>query len=983
MTVAQKFDDKQNYKNFEIRAFMKRIIKLLILGIKPVFVFEGEPPKLKSKTLLRRKLRKFQTNINYKKLAERHILRLTKDNQDKQRKLEEVINLKTSPNLTEIDENEIQEISALLKEFEEIYEEEERREQETLKKIFLEQNKELIAANGYKIKEFSTLNQQVQEELVLRWKDALAHQKRSQYGSEGDYEKASKLQFQNYLTKAAKEEEMIKYKEKIGQKIEDEDMLKNLNIDDSVIRTRDLVFRNRVDWQKDKVLYLFGAKSEGNGRNGKNGLFDKDGVFRAEKRRYKTKRERLQEIENQRSSLGSHLILMDMNDGKFVNEMLQTCSSILTRSLMGEKAGKEEVVRRRVRDGRLKLNTEQKERKEMRLRWERHEAYEAMKRDCPGIKGIDELVMEGDADSVGSFDVFGEDRVSLDLGDSGVDQEVNRGGKGVSEGVEGVRGLDGGQNSAKSPKNGDFRKRQNSTFLGNSEQPSAENSFSQAPRPSTDTQPAAKTAYLTEQFVKWVSEEEQFMNQELPFLDESKHSTAHQKPSTLQTSNIFEYFGGGFEDTSEDPKQQEQRFEKLKTLISERRSLEIASQTPKTHENSINESDAHSHLKLLLKLFGVPWVESFGEAEAQCAKLEQLGLVDATVTEDSDSFLFGSKKVYKNLFSSHGSGVLEFDIRMIRRGLGLTREKLIMLALFLGCDYTDGVKGVGLVNGMEIVSCYETFESLERWREWAEKPDLWLNAEKGAEMHQIYEKAKIEFPVEFKYMMDHKNYKNVWEVPEDFPSREVIDGFLKPRVKADFGENGFEWREPDFGNLRLFCAEIMEMEEYEVDHIVKPLQKEFENRRIGGESSGKKGKITGYFGKGGEVGEVVSERLKAAVKTLRVGGGENGAKEKIGGEAAEAGEVGGGAVEGEEAVAGAPLGGVVVSENPPQRGGKKNGGGKKKGRKGARKVKKEKKDKSAPTKTRKVSTRGDNRRRRRRVYTSSEANTNKNNNNKD
>ena len=39
----------------------------------------------------------------------------------------------------------------------------------------------------------------------------------------------------------------------------------------------------------------------------------------------------------------------------------------------------------------------------------------------------------------------------------------------------------------------------------------------------------------------------------------------------------------------------------------------------------------------------------------------------------------------------------------IKRELGLHREELVALAFFLGCDYTEGVTGVGIVNALEIV----------------------------------------------------------------------------------------------------------------------------------------------------------------------------------------------------------------------------------------------------------------------------------------
>jgi DNA excision repair protein ERCC-5 len=104
----------------------------------------------------------------------------------------------------------------------------------------------------------------------------------------------------------------------------------------------------------------------------------------------------------------------------------------------------------------------------------------------------------------------------------------------------------------------------------------------------------------------------------------------------------------------------------------------------------------------LLEAFGLPYVIAPYEAEAQCAVLESLGLVDGVVTDDSDAFLFGAKSVYKNIFSDK-KFVEAYLAEDIKRELGLHREELVALAYFLGCDYTDGVTGVGIVNALEIV----------------------------------------------------------------------------------------------------------------------------------------------------------------------------------------------------------------------------------------------------------------------------------------
>lgn len=46
----------------------------------------------------------------------------------------------------------------------------------------------------------------------------------------------------------------------------------------------------------------------------------------------------------------------------------------------------------------------------------------------------------------------------------------------------------------------------------------------------------------------------------------------------------------------------------------------------------------------------------------------------------------------------------------------------VFLILFLGCDYTIGVHGIGIVNALEAIKVFNTFESLEEFKNWAIDP---------------------------------------------------------------------------------------------------------------------------------------------------------------------------------------------------------------------------------------------------------------------
>ena len=72
----------------------------------------------------------------------------------------------------------------------------------------------------------------------------------------------------------------------------------------------------------------------------------------------------------------------------------------------------------------------------------------------------------------------------------------------------------------------------------------------------------------------------------------------------------------------------------------------------------------------MLRLFGIPYITAPMEAEAQCATLVSLNLVDGVITDDSDVFLFGAARVFKNMFNQ--SKTVEcFLLSDLERELGL------------------------------------------------------------------------------------------------------------------------------------------------------------------------------------------------------------------------------------------------------------------------------------------------------------------------
>jgi len=127
--------------------------------------------------------------------------------------------------------------------------------------------------------------------------------------------------------------------------------------------------------------------------------------------------------------------------------------------------------------------------------------------------------------------------------------------------------------------------------------------------------------------------------------------------------------------------------------------------------------------KHLLTLMGIPWLEALEDAEAQASYMAAKGDVWAVGSKDYDCLLYGAPILARYLTLT-GREWLPAQRRsrplipeLIRLSenlalLGITREQLVDLAILVGTDFNQGVKGIGPKKALKIVRDYGSIEKM-------------------------------------------------------------------------------------------------------------------------------------------------------------------------------------------------------------------------------------------------------------------------------
>lgn len=185
-------------------------------------------------------------------------------------------------------------------------------------------------------------------------------------------------------------------------------------------------------------------------------------------------------------------------------------------------------------------------------------------------------------------------------------------------------------------------------------------------------------------------------------------------------------------------------------------------------------------LKQLLRCFGIPYQEAPGEAEAECARLQILGLVDAVWSQDSDCLMFGcslwihddrvAKEKGSMNRSKENTKKNDRSIRVVRardmkEKLNLDREGLVLFAMLVGGDYhATGLPGCGAGTALKAVKDGNLAQALCSCRN---------------------QRDCLEWSFRLAAFLQTRARARNLAIPANFPDYKILQKYYRPKVTSD------------------------------------------------------------------------------------------------------------------------------------------------------------------------------------------------------
>ncbi|KAH6886078.1 hypothetical protein BKA70DRAFT_1123320 [Coprinopsis sp. MPI-PUGE-AT-0042] len=230
-------------------------------------------------------------------------------------------------------------------------------------------------------------------------------------------------------------------------------------------------------------------------------------------------------------------------------------------------------------------------------------------------------------------------------------------------------------------------------------------------------------------------------------------------------------------------------------------------------------------MKRIAEAFGFEHRMAPGEAEAELAYLNTIGVIDGVLSDDVDTFLFGALTVIRNpsvnLAGNQRHKIYNMDGKLDRNhswvfeskdfaDLGLTRGGLILVGLLSGGDYHSGLDGCGIKISVALAQCgfgdslYQAALNLE-----------------GANLDNFLEDWRYELKHELKTnsrgIIGKKFGALASSLPSSFPPVAVLQSYVKPVTSesASMGEpckpQDIRWdKEPNISKIAETCELFFE-----------------------------------------------------------------------------------------------------------------------------------------------------------------------------
>ncbi|PBK97994.1 PIN domain-like protein [Armillaria gallica] len=211
------------------------------------------------------------------------------------------------------------------------------------------------------------------------------------------------------------------------------------------------------------------------------------------------------------------------------------------------------------------------------------------------------------------------------------------------------------------------------------------------------------------------------------------------------------------------------------------------------------------HFKDMISAFGFNHHDAPGEAEAELAHMNRVGMLDAIITEDSDTLVFGAKTILRRPSAPKAGKKTKTDPDLYSlysaehihnaEGVRLTEGGLFLSAVLLGGDYTDGLQGSRgpLTCGSE--SYEQLSDFLNVWRGGL-RAELLSPTISGASKHPAL----------------------VDKINNDFPNVQVLKYYALPATSWSDGrtppnENMWNPPLPDITRISAFCDRFFHWEQ--------------------------------------------------------------------------------------------------------------------------------------------------------------------------